>query len=100
MTPQTTRFMRRAGRLFVASFFLTPVLLWGFAVGILGRDFAFPGDFFDFYRGLFSSSPESIGPWLILLAPVVLCEFVLACWHYWRHPGEIRSILRFPKRRQ
>lgn len=100
MTPQAGRVLRRAGWSFVASFFLTPTVMWILVVRILGRDPAFPEDLLDFYRALFSLDPEGLVPWLILLAPVVLCELLVACCHYLRHPEEVRWIFRFPGRRR
>ena len=98
MTPQGSKGLKRCFWIFIGSFFLTPLALWGFVTVILGRDYSFRRDYLDFYRDMFSPHPDMAIAWLILLVPVVLYELALACCHYYHHPEHLRSIFEFPSR--
>jgi hypothetical protein len=100
MTPQASKELKSCLWIAVGSFFFTPVAWWFFITIILQRDYSFRRDYLDFYRDLFSTDPDMVFAWLIILAPVVIYEFVLACIHYYRHPDQIRSIFEFPRRRR
>jgi hypothetical protein len=96
MTPKASKELKRVLWIFVGSFFLTPLLLWFVIVDILKHDFSFREDYLDFYRDLFSLKPDMVFAWLILFVPVLLYELAVTCRYYYRHPQEMRSILKFP----
>ena len=98
MTPKASKELRRSLWIFVGSFFITPLLLWFFVTAVLGRDYVFQRDYFDFYLGLFSRWQDMIPAWLILLVPVFIYLFAAACFYYFRHPAELRSVFKFPRR--
>jgi hypothetical protein len=98
ITPRAAKELKRCLWIAVGSFFLTPIALWFFVTGILLRDFSFRHDYLDFYQDLFSTDPDMVFAWLIILAPVVGYQFVLTCIHYYRNPDQIRSIFKFPRR--
>lgn len=98
MTPKASKELRRCLWIFIGSFFLTPLLLWFFVTVVLGRDYSFQSDYFDFYRDMFSGRPDMIAAWLILLVPVFIYQFAAMCVYYYRHPGELRSVFQFPRR--
>ena len=97
MSPKASKELKRILRIIVGSFFLMPAVLWFVVVGILKRDFSFREDYFDFYRDLFSLQPDMIFAWLMLLVPVVSYEVAVTCYHYYRHPEQMRSIFRFTR---
>jgi len=45
MSPKASKELKRILWIFVASFFLAPAVLWFVVVGILKRDYHFPGDY-------------------------------------------------------
>ena len=98
MSPKASKELKRILWIFVASFFLVPAVLWFVVVGFLKRDYHFPGDYLDFYRDLFSLQPDMVFAWLILSIPVVIYELAVTCHYYYRHPEQMRSIFKFPRR--
>ena len=95
MSPKASKELKIILWIFAGSFFLMPAVLWFVVVGILKRDFSFREDYFDFYQDLFSLQPDMIFAWLMLLVPVVIYEVSVTCYHYYRHPEQMRSIFQF-----
>ena len=98
ISPKAYKELKRILWIFVGSFFLLPAVLWFVVVDIFKRDYSFREDYFDFYRDLFSLQPDMILAWLVLLVPVAIYEFAGACYHYYRHPEELRSIFQFKRK--
>ncbi len=99
MNENTRKELKAAAWIFVGSIVFTPLLLWGFVVFVLRRDFDFQSDYLEFYRAMFSLHIDMVGTWLIILAPVVLYEIVVTFIYYCRHPERLRSIFEFPRRK-
>jgi len=98
MSPRVSKELKRILWIFVGSFFLTPTVLWFMLVGILHRNYSFRADYLDFYRDLFSLQPDMVFAWLIIFVPIVIHEVAFTCHYYYRHPAEMRSIFKFPRR--
>lgn len=99
MTENARKELTMAAWIFAGSIVLTPLLLWGFVVFVLRRDFDFQSDYLEFYRAMFSLHIDMVGTWLIILAPVVLYEIVVTVIYYCRHPERLRSVFEFPRRK-
>src|SRR2546425_396309 len=98
MSPRVSKELKRILWIFIGSFFLTPTVLWFVLVVILHRNYSFREDYLDFYRDLFSLQPDMVFAWLIIFVPIVIYEVAFTCHYYYRHPEEMRSIFKFPRR--
>jgi hypothetical protein len=100
MTPQASKELKRCLWISVGSLFLTPLALSLIASIASPHDYSFRRDYLDICEELFSTDPYAVYGWLIILAPAVIYEFVLACIYYCRHPDQIRSVFEFPRWRR
>src|SRR5882724_8354617 len=100
MSPNALKELKTVLRIFTASFFLTPMLVWFVVTELMHRGYTFLSmDYFEIYRDMLSLHEDVISAWLIILAPIILYELVLTCCYYCKHPDRLRSVFEFPRAR-
>jgi hypothetical protein len=100
MSPSASKELRTVIWVFVASFFLTPALLWIAIASLRDGDYSFFRDCLDFYKDMFSMRVDLIFAWVVILVPVLVYEIAVTCCYYYRHPEQLRTVFDFPLKRR